>query len=202
MTALAQAALRPRTRGAGLAYDAALVLGGSLLIAGLAQLTIRLPFTPVPISGQTLGVLVVGTAYGWLLGGLTLLMYLAEIAIGLPFAAEGAAGADVLLSLPSGGYLWGFLAASLLMGWLANRGWDRSIRSSISVMLLGSITIYIFGLLWLHGNAVFAGLLGHAPSLEDTLEAGLYPFIIGDAIKLLLAAAALPLAWRLIGRRD
>lgn len=195
MTALAQALPLPSARGARIAYQAALVVGGSLLIAALAQVVVRLPFTPVPISGQTLGVLLVGTAFGWLLGGLTLLLYLAEIAVGLPFAAEGEGGLEVLtLATASGGYIWGFLAAAILMGWLANRGWDRGIRSSISVMLLGHIVIYAFGISWLMAS-IDVGL-------QEALVLGLAPFVIGDTIKLLLAAGALPLAWRLVERRE
>lgn len=195
MTALAQTLPLPPARAARLASQAALAIGGSLLIAGLAQVVVRLPFTPVPISGQTLGVLLVGTAFGWLLGGLTLLLYVAEIAVGLPFAAEGKSGLEVLtLATPSGGYIWGFLAAAILMGWLANRGWDRSIRSSISVMLLGHIVIYAFGISWLMAS-IDVGV-------EDGLVKGLAPFVIGDTIKLLLAAGALPLAWRLVGKGD
>lgn len=195
MTALAQTLLLPRSWGARLSYKIALAVGGSLLIAALAQLVVRLPFTPVPVSGQTLGVLLVGTAFGWLLGGLTIALYLAEIAVGLPFAAEGKGGLEVLtLATASGGYIWGFLAAGVLMGWLANRGWDRSIRSSISVMLLGHIVIYAFGISWLMAS-INVGL-------QDALVLGLAPFVIGDTIKLLLAAGALPLAWRLVGKDD
>jgi biotin transport system substrate-specific component len=198
MPALAQAIPRPRQPAASLAFDAALVLAGSLLIAGLAQVSFRIPFTPVPITGQTLGVLLVGTGLGWVRGGLALAMYLAEIALGLPFAAEGEAGLDRLaLVTPSGGYLWGFLLAAIVMGWLANRGWDRHIGSSIGVMLLGSVLIYAVGISWLHASPTFAALLGHAPSVEETLQAGLYPFIVGDILKLLLAAGLLPTAWHL-----
>ena len=201
MTALAQALPRPRTRGAAVIVEAVLVVACSLLVAGLAQLSIRLPFTPVPITGQTLGVLLVGTSLGWIRGGVSLGLYLAEIAVGLPFAAEGQAGLDRLaLITPSGGYLWGFLVAAALMGWLANLGWDRRLRSSISVMLLGSVVIYVVGLTWLHASPTFAALLEHQPTLEDTLRAGLYPFVIGDILKLLVAAALLPAAWRLVGR--
>lgn len=193
MTALAQAIPRPRTRGGSLAFDAALVLGGSLFIAVLAQVSIRLPFTPVPITGQTLGVLLVGTAYGWTRAFLTLGLYLAEIAFGLPFAAEGKAGLEVLtLTTPSGGYLWGFLLAATVTGWLANRGWDRDLRSSISVMLLGNVVIYLVGIPWL--MAVLE------VSLLEALELGLAPFVIGDLLKLLIAAGLLPAAWRLTGR--
>lgn len=203
MTVLAQAFPRPRSRGGSLAVDAALVVGGSLFIAVLAQISIRLPITPVPITGQTLGVLLVGTAYGWLRGGLTLALYLAEIGVGLPFAAEGEGGLERLaMSTPSGGYLWGFLAAAALMGWLANRGWDRSLRSSLGVMLLGSVIIYLIGLPWLHASPTFQAFLGHPPAIDDTLQAGLYPFVIGDVLKLLVAAGFLPAAWRLIRRPD
>lgn len=202
MTALAQAIPRPRGRSVSLAFDAALVVGGSLFIAGLAQLTIKLPFTPVPITGQTFGVLLIGTSYGWLRGGLTLALYLGEIAAGLPFAAEGKSGLDILgLSTPSGGYLWGFLLAAAFMGWLANRGWDRKLGSSIGVMLLGNIVIYLVGIPWLMQSSVFAALIGHSPTIEETLQAGLYPFVVGDTLKLLLAGALLPAAWRLVVRR-
>lgn len=199
MPALAQAIPRPDRRAAGLALDAALVLGGSLLVAGLARITVNLPFTPVPITGQTLGVLLVGTGLGWLRGGLALGLYLAEIAVGLPFAAEGEAGlARLALVTPSGGYLWGFLISATLMGWLANQGWDRSLRSSLSVMLLGSLVIYLVGLPWLHASPTFEAFLGHGPTVEDTLQAGLYPFVVGDLLKLLLAAGLLPAAWKLV----
>jgi biotin transport system substrate-specific component len=191
VTALTQTLPRPRSRGGALALDAALVIGGSLFIALLAQVTIRLPFTPVPITGQTLGVLLVGTAYGWVRAGLTLSLYLAEIAVGLPFAAEGEGGVERLtLSTPSGGYLWGFLAAATLCGWLANRGWDRSLGSSLGVMLLGNIVIYAFGIPWLAASLDIP--------IAEALELGLYPFVIGDVLKLLIAAGLLPAAWRLV----
>ncbi|HJV04319.1 MAG TPA: biotin transporter BioY, partial [Actinomycetota bacterium] len=193
VTALAQTLPRPRGRFAAAAADVALVVAGSLLVAALAQVSIRLPFTPVPITGQTLGVLVVGTSLGWVRGGLALALYLGEIAVGLPFAAEGRSGLEVLtLSTASGGYLWGFVLAATLCGWLANRGWDRSVRSSLGVMLLGNLLVYLVGLPWL-----MAAL--DVPALE-AFELGLYPFVVGDVLKLLLAAGLLPVAWWLVGR--
>jgi biotin transport system substrate-specific component len=201
VTALAQTLPRPRGRLAAAAADTGLVVAGSLLVAALAQISIHLPVTPVPITGQTLGVLLVGTSLGWLRGGLALALYLVEIAVGLPFAAEGEAGLErLLLATPSGGYLWGFLLAAVLIGWLANRGWDRSVGSSLGAMLLGSVVIYLIGIPWLHASPTFEALLGQAPTLEDTLQAGLYPFVIGDVLKLLLAGALLPAAWKLIRR--
>jgi biotin transport system substrate-specific component len=194
MTALVQTLPRPRTARSRLAVDAGLVVGGSLVIAGLAQVAVPLPFTPVPITLQTLGVLLIGTAYGWLRGGLSLTLYLAWIAVGLPFAAEGEGGlARLTLATPSGGYLWGFLLAAVLMGWLANRGWDRSVWTAALVMLAGSALIYLVGVPWL--AAALDVPLGRAVAL------GLTPFVIGDAIKLAVAAGLLPAAWKLVGKR-
>jgi biotin transport system substrate-specific component len=193
MTALAQALPHPHRRAGRLAVDAALVVAGSLLVAGLAQVSIRLPFTPVPITGQTLGVLLVGSSLGWKRAGLCLALYLAQGAIGLPFYAEGRSGVAILgLASATGGYLWGFLMAAVLVGWLANRGWDRSWGSALGAMLLGEIVIFAAGVPWLMGAL-------DVPVLE-ALELGLYPFVIGDILKLLLAAGLLPAAWKLLGR--
>jgi biotin transport system substrate-specific component len=166
-------------------------VAGSLLIAGLAQISIHLPFTPVPITGQTLGVLLVGAAFGPILGAATLGLYLLEGGIGLPFFAGASSGWEVLgFASATGGYLWGFVASAALVGWLARHGWDRSFRSAIGAMLLGEVVLYVAGLAWLHR---FLG-----GNLEHTLTLGLYPFVIGDMIKLLLAAGLLPGAWRLL----
>lgn len=191
MTALAQALPRPERRSAELAWDAALVLAGSLLVAGLAQLELHLGFTPVPITGQTLGVLLVGASLGSLRGGASLLLYLGWGAIGLPFFSGGDGGATFLgLSAATGGYLWGFVIAAAIVGFLAERGWDRRLSGAIGAMLIGNIVIYLAGVPWLIGAI-------DVP-LQQGLELGLYPFIVGDVVKLLIAAAALPLAWRLV----
>jgi biotin transport system substrate-specific component len=207
LTALAQTLARPRQGAARVAIDAALVVTGSLLIAGLAQISIKLPFTPVPITGQTFGVLLVGAAMGPLLGGLTLALYLAEGLVGLPFFAGGQSATTGQLFSPtpafaSAGYLWGFLAAAVVVGFLARRGWDRTLRGSIGAMLIGEIVIYTSGLVWL-GAALDIPVIGSAgvcnpvASLAgcDALQLGLYPFVIGDLFKLLLAAGILPAAW-------
>jgi len=190
----------PRSRVlASVAFSVGCAVGGSLLIAGLAQVSIPLPFTPVPITGQTLGVLLVGAAFGPALGAATLGLYLIEGAIGLPFFAEGASGSSVLgFASASGGYLWGFVLASALVGALARRGWDRSVRTAIGAMLLGEIVLYAVGLPWLH--RALPALTGGPVRLEDTLAAGLYPFVIGDLLKLLVAALALPGAWWVMRR--
>jgi biotin transport system substrate-specific component len=194
MTALAESIPRPRGRSGSLAVDAALVVGGSLFIALFAQITIPLPFTPIPISGQTFAVLLLGTAYGWRLGLLTLALYLGQIAVGLPFAAEAKSGLEVLsVATASGGYLWGMLVAAGLTGFLANRGWDRNVGSALAVMVLGNLVIYAFGVPWLMASI-------DVP-FSEAISLGVTPFLIGDAVKVLLAAGLLPAAWRLVGRK-
>ena len=194
MTTLVES-IGSRTRAwPAIVTDAISIVLGSLLIAVLAQVAFRLPFTPVPVTGQTLGVLLVGGSLGARRGVAAVLLYLAEGAIGLPFFAAGAHGVDLLsFSAATGGYLWGFALAALAVGFLSERGWDRSIRSSIGAMLLGEIVIYACGVSW----------LGHALSVgsQKALQLGLYPFVLGDVVKLLVAAGALPAAWKLVGPR-
>ena len=171
-------------------YDGALVLAGSILIALSAQVAIPLPFSPVPLTGQTFGVLLVGALLGSRRGLLSVLVYLVEGAAGLPVFAGGLGGFPVLLG-PTGGYLLGFAAAAALTGWLAERGWDRRILTTLVAMIAGNLLIYAFGLTRL---AAFAGW-------EAALAAGLLPFLVGDAIKVGLAALLLPQGWRFLGRR-
>jgi len=179
-------------------YAVVCTLVGSTLVAGLAQISFTLPFTPVPITGQTLGVLLVGAAYGPVLGSATLGLYLVWAVVGLPVLAPEAdgshrSGVEVLgLASVTGGYLWGFVVAAGLTGWLATRGWDRSVRSSISAMLLGSIAIYACGVPWL--------MRALDVPLAESLELGLYPFMIGDMLKLLAASVLLPAAWSVVRR--
>ncbi len=182
--------LRPTDRTRALAYDAVLVIGGSLLVALFAQISIDLPFTPVPITGQTFAVLLVGALLGSQRGAAALTAYLVEGVAGLPFFAGGESGI-VILAGPKGGYLVGFVAAAFVVGWLAERGWDRRIPTTALAMLIGNVIIYLFGVLRL------GALIGFdkAPTL------GLLPFIPGDLIKLALAAALLPLGWKLPGMR-
>jgi biotin transport system substrate-specific component len=184
---LGQAAIKKR----GLAANAVLILAGVVLVALVAQIRIPLPFTPVPITGQTFGVLLVGASLGAWRGLSSLLAYLLVGALGLPVYAGGQRGWEVVQG-PTGGYLVGFVVAAAVVGILAQRGWDKKLFSSILAMLAGSIIVYIFGLLWLSRVA--------GTDLPRTLELGLYPFLLGDAIKLLMASAALPAAWRLVRR--
>ena len=180
--------LRPSARRRALTYDLAWVVGGSLFIALCARVTIPLPFTPVPVTGQTLAVLLIGVLLGSRRGVLCLLAYLAEGALGLPVFAEGAGLA--YMAGPTGGYLVGFVVAAYLTGLLAERGWDRRAGTTLLAVLLGNAVIYAFGLSWL---ARFVGS-------ERVLAVGLMPFIAGDLLKALLATAALPLGWKPLGR--
>ena len=169
----------------------ALVLGAAAFIALAAQVSIPLPFTPVPITGQTFAVLLVGTALGMTLGAASAALYVAVGVAGLPVFAEHKHGWEIVTSA-SGGYLFGFIIAAMLTGQLARRGWDRSFGASSASMLAGNVVIYLVGLPWL---AVVLDT-----DLEKTLEYGLYPFVVGDLVKLYLAATILPTAWRFIER--
>jgi biotin transport system substrate-specific component len=167
--------------------DAILIVTGSLIVAMMAQVRIALPFTPVPVTGQTFAVLLVGAALGAHRGAASLGLYLLEGALGLPFFA-GATSGIAILSGPTGGYLFGFIFAAGLVGWLADRALERRLWSAIPVFLAGQGLIYIFGVL---GLARFMGLVG-------AFNAGVVPFVVGDILKVLLVAIALPVVWKFI----
>jgi biotin transport system substrate-specific component len=143
---------------------------------------------------QTFVVLTLGVAYGWRLGGATVLLYLAAGAIGLPvFAGTWSEGGGMvhLVAGPTAGYLVGFAIAAAAVGRLAERGWDRSPVTAAAAMVVGNLVIYGLGVAWL------GTLIGYGPALEH----GLLPFLFGDAVKVALGAALLPLAWKALGRR-
>ena len=200
----------------------ALIVAGALLIAACAQITIvqdgqtipliadfriRLATTPVPITGQTFAVLLVGGALGLRRGFLAVALYLV-LGLFLPFYAQGASGIDTyveraasgnLVFGATGGYLLGFLLAAVVTGRLAEIGWDRNLVGAVAAMLIGNIAIYLVGLPWL-------ALLALPPDFAATrwqsaAEFGLTPFVVVDAIKLVLAAIAFPAAWWVVGRR-
>src|ERR671935_2705033 len=175
----------------GLLTDVLLVLAGTGFVALAAQVSFDIPGTPVPITGQTFAVVLVGASLGALLGLASLGLYLFVGALGAPIYAEGQHGWDVLTG-PTGGYIVGFVLAAILTGLLAQRRWDRRFSSAVAAMLSGNVLVYAVGLPWL---AVDQGL-----GFEDTLEAGLYPVVVGDPVKLFLAGALLPGAWRLVQR--
>ena len=164
---------------------AILVVIGSLLLAVSAQF--KIPLYPVPVTGQTLVVLLIGMTYGPRLGGITMAAYLFEGAVGLPVFAGGAAGMAVLFG-PTGGYLFGFLLAAMAMGYLAERGMGHSVVSTVIAMVIGNMAIYLCGASWL------AGFIGFG----NAMVVGVLPFLYGDALKLAVAAGLMPLAWRAV----
>ncbi len=166
--------------------EALLILAGALWVALFAQVRIPLPFTPVPITGQTFAVLLIGAALGAQRGAAALVLYLSMGLSGLPVFAGGTGGFDRLAG-PTGGYLIGFVLAAYVIGRMAERGLERTIRTSFLPFLLGTGIIYLAGVSWL---ALYIGL-------PAAIEKGLLPFLIGDVLKLLLASIALPSAWKL-----
>ena len=166
-----------------------LAIVGSLALWVSAKLSI--PFWPVPLTMQTLVVLVIGMAFGARLGAATVLLYLAEGAVGLPVFSgtpEKGIGLAYMMST-TGGYLVGFVLAAGAVGFLAERGWDRSPVKTALAMVLGNILIYMTGLLWL------GTIVGWD---KPVLAWGLTPFLDGDAVKIAAAAVLMPLVWRLV----
>lgn len=189
-----------------LVRDGLLILAGSVLMALLAQISIPLPFSPVPITGQTLGVYLIGALLGPRLGALTLLAYLGQGLLGLPVFALGRSawspssvpGLPVILG-PTAGYLLAFPIAAFVVGLLANRGWDRRVRTAIPAMLIGELIILALGFTWL--VAATTMLTGGA-NIPALVGAAVLPFLPGAAVKITLAALALPGGWRLLGRSE
>ncbi len=165
----------------------------SLLSGLLAQIEIRLPFTPVPLTGQTFAVLLSGAVLGCRRGFLSQAAYLAEGLAGLPVFAGGSAGITVLLG-PTGGYLWSFPLAAALLGWLVERGAGRATWKLAGALILADSLILLLGASWLHG-------LFRLPYAQALLL-GLYPFLVGDVVKVVLVGLSLPLALRRLPTND
>ncbi len=164
-----------------------LLLVSSWLVALTARISI--PLKPVPLTGQTFGVLFVAALLGRKRGTMTMITYLTEGALGLPVFAGGEGGILHLIG-PTGGYLFGFIFAAFIVGWLCEKGWDRQLVSAEMAMFIGNILIYVCGLPWL------ANFIGW----QSVLKVGFFPFIFSDLIKILLAGSCLPIAWFLFNR--
>jgi biotin transport system substrate-specific component len=177
------ATLWPQDAASRIARFAVLVIAGTLALAVSAKA--QVPFYPVPMTLQSLVVLALGAAYGARLAGATLMLYLVEGLLGLPVFAGASAGPAYMMG-PTGGYLAGFLVAAALVGWLADRGWDRSALPLIGAMSLGHAVIFAFGFAWL------AMLIG----AEKAWTAGVVPFVAATIVKTLLAWALVAVAWR------
>lgn len=175
--------------GKGLARTVVLALGGTFALALSAK--IQIPFWPVPMTMQSLVVLLIGIGYGSRLAAITLLAYLAEGAAGLPVFAGSTAG-PAYMAGPTGGYLIGFLIAAAFVGWLAERGWDRSLWRATVAMIAGHILLFVPGVLWL------AMLFGWSKAVA----VGLTPFIAATIVKTALAVAIVALSWSVLGQKE
>lgn len=182
---LAQA-VWPATAGNRVLRAILLIAAGSALMTISAK--IQIPFWPVPMTLQSGVALALGAALGWRLGGAAVLAYLLQGALGLPVFAGGAGLA--YMAGPTGGYLLGFLVAAVATGWLAQRGWDRSLATSFGAMLLGDLLLFACGV----------GYLSSLIGFQAAVTAGLTPFLAGELLKIALATALLPAAWHIVRR--
>jgi biotin transport system substrate-specific component len=187
-----QAALIDRVVPRTALTNVALILSGAVFTAYAAQLVI--PMWPVPITAQTLAVLLVGSVLGATRGAISLIVYFSMGAAGMPVFSA----ATSLSFGPTFGYLVGFVAAAAAVGYLSERGWHKSVAGVLGSFAIANSIIYLFGLPWL---AFVLGNLGAANDLAAVAAAGLAPFIVGDALKMILAAGLLPLAWKYLGKK-
>jgi biotin transport system substrate-specific component len=170
--------------------DVILVVGAAAFVGLAAQISIPLGFTPVPLTGQTFAVLLAGAALGTVRGIISMLLYSVVGMLGMPWFAGGASG----FSMASFGYILGFIAGAGLVGWLAERGWTRTAIDTALAMILGNVVIYAIGVTWL--KFALAGT-----TWAGAIAMGMSPFLIGDAIKIGLAAGLFPLLWRQLSKR-
>jgi len=188
---------RPSTRARALALDATLVLTGALTVAVLAQ--VEVPLWPVPITGQTLGVIVVGAALGARRGALSLLSYLGLGLAGLPVFA-GLSGGLASVAKPSFGFIIGFVFAAFVAGWFAERSWDRRPALAFAGFVAASVVPFLVGVPYM--AFILDNVLGLGYGLGDVLAVGVLPFIVGGVVKAALAAAIVPAAWALVRAAD
>jgi biotin transport system substrate-specific component len=170
-----------------------LVVGGVGFLSALAQIAIPVPGSPVPVTGQTLGVLLVGTTYGASLGFVTFATYLLAGIAGAPIFAGQSFGIEKVTGA-TGGYLVGMLVTTFVLGLFANKRFDQKFATALPSMLIGTAIVFTFGLFWLHQ---FTG-----KDWGWTISAGLTPFVIGETLKILIAGTSLPIVWRLVNRKN
>ena len=174
------------------ASQISLILTGTVFLAVMAQIAFPIPGSPVPFTGQTLGVLLLGTAYGAGLGASTVAFYLLMGMAGAPIFSSGTSGIERIVG-PTGGYLVGMFISSLVLGALAGRKWDQKIKTVIPTMIIGNLIIFAIGLLWLNQYT--------GQSWLWTFEKGFTPFIFGEIIKIAIASTALPAVWKYVAKR-
>lgn len=174
-----------------IASDSLKILAGTLLVAALSQISVPLPFTPVPMTGQTLGVMLCGMALGTRRGTMALSLYLLGGAVGLPIFAGGGVGVGHLIG-PTAGYLWAFPIVGAFVGWLAERHWGKTLLTAALGIAVGSLLLLTLGSLWL---SLFVG------GLSSGFEKGMFPFLPVEMIKTLLAMGLLPSLWKISEKR-
>jgi biotin transport system substrate-specific component len=173
--------------------QASFIVGGTLFIAAMAQIAIPVPGSPIPVTGQTLAVYLIGTTYGARFGFATFATYLLSGIAGAPVFAPAATVGLARLTGATGGYLIGMLVATLVLGALADRKADQKFKTSFPALILGSVIVFAFGLTWLHASLNL--------TWAQTISAGLTPFIFGEVIKIAITATSLPLIWRKISQK-
>jgi biotin transport system substrate-specific component len=173
--------------------NAVLVVSGVLGLAALAQIAIPVPGSPVPVTGQTLGVLILGTTYGSTLGVTTFAMYILAGIAGAPVFANSGHGLERIVGA-TGGYLIGMLVATFVLGQLARFRLDQKFVTALPSMLIGTVITFSFGLVWLYQYT--------GQSWSWTVNAGLTPFIIGEVLKIAIAGTSLPAIWRVVNRKN
>ena len=184
-----RSSLIPRTTAL---TNAVLVVSGVLGLAALAQVAIPVPGSPVPVTGQTLGVLILGTTYGSSLGFTTFALYMLAGVAGAPVFANSGHGLDRIVGA-TGGYLVGMLIATFVLGQFARFRLDQKFLTALPSMLVGTVITFAFGLVWLHQYT--------GKSWSWTISAGLTPFIVGEALKIAIAGTSLPAIWRVVNRK-
>lgn len=182
--------LRPMSRKNAFIFDILMVLSGSLILALASQVSVRLSISPIPITLQTLAVLLIGATMGSKRGASAILLYIVEGASGMPVFAGGLSGIAYMLG-PTGGYLLGFVAAAYVVGFCAERGYDRHVVTTFIILAIGNAITYTFGLLW----------LAFYVEKSLALQMGLFPFITGDVLKIVMASLILPSGWALVNRK-
>lgn len=194
--AVGRPTLADRIFARNIAVDLVLIAAGAALTAIAAQIAV--PMWPVPITGQTLAVLLVGMSLGALRGGLSMALYAVLGILGLPVFSDSSSGIDVIGG-PTGGYIIGFVLSAVLTGWLAQLTWDRKVLRAFVAGLAGTVVTFVVGNIWL---GAWLGAAGFPNDLNAVLTAGFYPFIIGGIIKAALGAGIISLAWLAVNRSE
>ena len=184
-----RAAIFPKSN---LLTHALLALTGVAFLSAMAQLALPIPGSPVPVTGQTLGALLIGASYGRALGASTFALYLAIGIAGAPVFSQQGHGIAKLIG-PTGGYLIGMFFATIVLSFLASKRWDKRIHTAVASMVIGQVIIFLPGLIWLQQST--------GKDWSWTINAGLTPFIFGEVLKIAIAASALPAIWRVVDKR-